>query len=550
MLVAILQANPTIGAMRDNAATLARQYAEAAALGADLVVTTELAICGYPAADLLTRPRFLEACDEAVDALACATVGGPPLILGTPRATPWETGKPIQNTALVLHDGRVVFRQSKTLLPTYDVFDEQRYFEPAHERHVWHHAGRRIAILVCEDLWNDTAFMEDGRPYAVDPVEELCGDGADLLVCISASPFHVDKQPVREALAARAATRFGLPVVYSNQVGGQDELLFDGGSFVVDATGRTIARAAANTATCLLVDLDRPTPAAIAPIAEPEAQVWDALCLGVRDYVRRTGFADVLVGLSGGIDSAVTAAIAVDALGAAHVRGVTMPSVYSSVGSVEDSYALADALGFSCETIAIAPAVDAFTAMLAPAFEGLAPDVTEENVQARARGVTLMALSNKFRALVLTTGNKSELAVGYCTLYGDMCGALAVLADVPKTWVYRLANWRNRNGVVIPQSTIDKPPSAELAPGQRDDDSLPPYEVLDQIIDGYVVELRTETELIADGFDPEVVRRVLRLIDINEYKRRQAAPGLRVTTKAFGGGRRIPIAARHREPER
>jgi NAD+ synthase (glutamine-hydrolysing) len=549
MRIAILQANPTIGAMRDNARLLAEQYAEAAEQGADLVVASELAVCGYPAADLLTRPRFLQACDDAVDAIAQATVGGPPLVLGAPRATPWATGKPIQNTALVLHDGRVVFRQSKTLLPTYDVFDEQRYFEPAHERHVWHHAGRRVAILVCEDLWNDTAFIEDGRPYAIDPVEELCGDGADLLICISASPFHVDKQPVREALAARAATRFGLPVVYSNQVGAHDELLFDGGSFIVDASGQTIARAPANEVALLVVDLDRPLGASLTPIAEPEAQVWDALRLGVRDYVRRTGFKDVLIGLSGGIDSAVTAAIAADALGPDHVRGVTMPSVFSSTGSVEDSYALANALGIHCETIAIGPAVNAFTQMLAPAFDGRAPDVTEENLQARARGVTLMALSNKFGALVLTTGNKSELAVGYCTLYGDMCGALAILADVPKTWVYRLANWRNRTAPVIPQATIDKPPSAELAPGQRDDDSLPPYEVLDAIIDGYVVELRTEADLVDAGFDADVVRRVLRLIDINEYKRRQAAPGLRVTTKAFGGGRRIPIAAQHRESD-
>lgn len=545
MKIALVQANPTIGAMRENTAALARAYRDAARAGAELVVCAELAVCGYPAADLLRRPSFLAGCDAAVDALARETVGGPPLIVGAPRPTPWETGKAIQNTAIVLADGAPVFRQSKTLLPTYDVFDEQRYFEPAHERRIWAWNGKRIAVLVCEDLWNDRAFVTDGRPYAVDPVEELCAEGADLLVCISASPFHVGKQEVRETLARRAAGRYGLPVVYSNQVGAHDELVFDGGSFVVGADGATIGRAPAYEEAVLHVDLDAGGP--VAPVADENEQIWGALVTGVRDYVRRTGFERVVIGLSGGIDSAVTAAVAVDALGASNVLGVTMPSRFSSTGSVDDSLALARNFGIECRTIAIEPAVTAYDRMLAPSFHGLERDVTEENIQARARGMTLMALSNKERRLVLTTGNKSELAVGYCTLYGDMCGALAVLADVPKTRVYALARWRNRGGEVIPQNTIDKPPSAELAPGQRDDDSLPPYDVLDRIIDAYVVELRTEEEIVAEGFDAADVRRVLRLIDINEYKRRQAAPGLRVTTKAFGGGRRIPIAARHRD---
>ncbi|MFT4705705.1 MAG: NAD+ synthase (glutamine-hydrolyzing) [Bradymonadia bacterium] len=541
----MLQTNPQVGAVEDNTAALLAAY-DRVRDAAELVVAPELAVCGYPPLDLLERSELLAAVDAAIERIALHCAGGPPLLIGAPRPTPWNTGRALQNTALVVHGGEVVFRQSKTLLPNYDVFDEARYFEPAHERRIWLFGERRVAVVICEDLWND-AVINHERPYPVDPVTELCGEqGADVLVCLSASPFHADKQEQREALARRVGERFSVPVAYVNLVGGQDHLLFDGGSFATNAAGETVARAAACVETELIADLNGPAdPTALAAICPVEEQIWKALKLGVSDYLRRTGFRDVVIGLSGGIDSAVTAAIAYDALGPEHLLGITMPSRYSSDGSVSDAEALAENCGFPCLNIAIEPAFTAFSTMLADRFEGKAPDVTEENLQARARGVVLMAVSNKERRLVLTTGNKSELAVGYCTLYGDMCGALAVLSDVPKTMVYRLAEWRNAQGAIIPRPSIDKPPSAELAPGQRDDDSLPPYEVLDAIIDAYVVERKTSSEIVALGIEESLVVRILQLIDRNEFKRQQAAVGLRITPRAFGSGRRYPITAKH-----
>ena len=542
MRVALLQTNPTIGALEDNVAELAEAY-RAVAAEAELAVAPELAICGYAPRDVLERERFLDAVRGALEDLARHTESGPPLLVGAPIRTPWESGKPAQNAAVLLEGGRVREARAKSLLPTYDVFDERRWFEPAREREVLEVAGARVGVIICEDLWTDDELLGQ-RPYEVDPVDELARAGVDLAVCLSASPFHGGKQRLREHLISRAARRFGAPLVYVNQVGAHDELIFDGQSVAVDAEGHVVARLRAFERESRVVDLDRAAPVgeSNAPLEE---MVWGALVLGVRDYVRRTGFTRALIGLSGGIDSAVTAAIACDALGAANVRGVTMPSVYSSEGSVTDAEALADNLGIPCACVPIQPAVDALRGMLAPELPTYASDVTEQNIQARTRGVTLMALSNDTNALVLTTGNKSELAVGYCTLYGDMCGALSVLSDVPKTLVYRLAEWRNREGEVIPRATIDKAPSAELAPGQVDQDTLPPYEVLDAIIEGYVDEARGIDELVEGlGLERALVSRIVGMIDRNEYKRRQAAPGLRVTTKAFGDGRRMPIACR------
>jgi len=456
-------------------------------------------------------------------------------------------GRSLRNAAAYCANGKLQQVRHKSLLPSYDVFDEQRYFEPAPEVALIDHEGVPIGVSICEDLWNDEQTI-GRRIYTRDPVGQLAAAGARLLVNLSASPFEQDKQPFRLRLFANQARQHHLPIAFVNQVGGNDELIFDGASTAFDAQGRVIAQARAFDEDLLIVDLDADTPGRIEPYPQDVASAHDALVLGLRDYVHKCGFKRVLLGLSGGIDSAVTAALAVAALGPDAVTGVAMPSRFSSDHSRSDAEILARNLGLDFRMIPIAGIHESFEGYLQPHFAGLEPDITEENIQARVRGVLLMALSNKFGWLLLTTGNKSEIAVGYCTLYGDMCGGLAVISDVPKMMVYKLAHHINRQAEreLIPESSITKPPSAELRPNQTDQDSLPPYDLLDAIIEQYIRQERSTEEIIAAGFDAQTVQRVIRLVDLSEYKRKQAALGLKVTSRAFGVGRRMPIAARFR----
>jgi NAD+ synthase/NAD+ synthase (glutamine-hydrolysing) len=542
--IALAQINPTVGDFTGNADKL-RQYAACArSRGAELVVFPELCVCGYPPRDLVELPAFVARSRQVLEQLA-AEFTGLAIIAGFPSPAASETGKTVMNSAALLRHGSIEFIQSKRLLPTYDVFDEMRTFAPASGQRLFSIAGHSIALTICEDVWNDKAFWQR-RLYDADPVEELLRAGGDILLNISASPFHVGKPELRQAMLASIARRNGVPVLMVNQVGGNDSLVFDGSSLALAPSGETIAQAMSFEEDLILVDTASMTGDMHPQLCGVEATAYAALVLGCRDYVRKCGFRKVVVGLSGGIDSALTAVIAVDALGAENVIGIAMPSQYSSEGSITDARELAANLGIRFEVVAIQEIFQAYRAALAGVFRGLAEDVTEENLQARARGGLLMALANKFSALVLTTGNKSELGVGYCTLYGDMVGGLAVISDVPKTLVYRLARYVNSQRAVIPQASITKPPSAELRPGQKDSDSLPPYDVLDRILDEYVGNLKSAPEIAAlTGFDDAVIRLVIGLIDGSEYKRQQAAPGIRISTKAFGLGRRFPIAARH-----
>jgi NAD+ synthase/NAD+ synthase (glutamine-hydrolysing) len=542
--IALAQINPTVGDFTGNADKL-RQYAACArSRGAELVVFPELCVCGYPPRDLVELPAFVARSRQLLEQFA-AEFTDLAIIAGFPSPAASETGKTVMNSAALLRHGSIEFIQSKRLLPTYDVFDEMRTFAPASVQRLFSIAGHSIALTICEDVWNDKAFWQR-RLYDADPVEELLRAGGDIVLNISASPFHVGKPELRQAMLASIARRNGVPVLMVNQVGGNDSLVFDGSSLALAPSGETIAQAKSFEEDLILVDTASMTGDMHQQLSGVEATAYAALVLGTRDYVRKCGFRKVVVGLSGGIDSALTAVIAVDALGAENVIGIAMPSQYSSEGSITDARELAANLGIRFEVVAIQEIFQAYRAALAGVFHGLAEDVTEENLQARARGGLLMALANKFSALVLTTGNKSELGVGYCTLYGDMVGGLAVISDVPKTLVYRLARYVNSQRPVIPQASITKPPSAELRPGQKDSDSLPPYDVLDRILEEYVGNLKSAPEIAAlTGFDDEVVRFVIGLIDGSEYKRQQAAPGIRISTKAFGLGRRFPIAARH-----
>ncbi len=540
MKVAVLQLNATVGALEQNAERLMAAYGRALARGAALVVAPELFLSGYPPRDLLHYGDFLDRHDRVLERVA-GTTGDVPLIVGVVHRRESKRGRPLRNTAVVLHKGAVVHRVHKQLLPTYDVFDEDRYFEPGKDAEVWHWKGLRVGITICEDIWNDPDYWPEQR-YRHDPVRELGRKGIDLLVNVSASPWHMGKDRVRQEMMARAAAREKVPLVQANLVGGNDELVFDGHSVVLDGKGRLLARGRGFDEEVMVVDLEGDAVADEETAAEED--LFAALALGTRDYVRKCGFSRVVLGLSGGIDSALTAAVAVEALGPENVLGVLMPGPYSSEGSVKDALALAEVLEIAHQTIPIGGPYEAVIAQMAPAFEGMKPDLTEENLQARLRGVTLMAISNKTGRLVMTTGNKSELAVGYCTLYGDMCGGLSVINDVPKTWVYRLCRWLNRRTEIIPWNTIDKPPSAELRPDQTDQDSLPPYDVLDAILDAYIVEHLSVDGIAARGFERALVAETLRKVDGNEYKRRKAAPGLKVTSKAFGVGRRMPIAQR------
>jgi NAD+ synthase/NAD+ synthase (glutamine-hydrolysing) len=548
--IALLQIDPTVGDLEGNAGLLAEAAGEAALAGAELAVASELALLGYPPRDLLLSRAFVARSWEVCARLAEELRDGPALLVGLAEANE-GAGRPLYNAAALLSGGAVrqVFR--KTLLPTYDVFDEDRYFEPADGPQLMDWNGLRLGISVCEDVWNDRDFWQRRR-YHSDPVEGLVAAGAAGIVNMSASPFAIGKQPHREAMLSAIARRHGVPVLYVNQVGGADELVFDGRSGAFAAGGALVARAAAFAPDVLVVDTDdlgaadsaaRP-PAVAADDFTPASEIWRALVLGVRDYVAKSGFERALVGLSGGIDSAVVAAVAAEALGPDNVLCVLMPSPYSSAGSVTDAEALAANLGVRTVTLPIEPIMTTFDAALEPVFAGRPADVTEENVQARIRGNLLMALSNKFSSLLLTTGNKSELAVGYCTIYGDMSGGLAVISDVPKTLVYEVARWLNatRGREVVPRAIIDKAPSAELRPDQTDQDSLPPYDELDGILKLLVEEHRGAGEIVSAGYERATVEQVARLVAANEFKRRQAAPGLKVTDLAFGMGWRMPIA--------
>ncbi len=545
MKIALLQIDPTVGDLAGNARLIADAAVVAKHAGADLAVTPELALAGYLPRDLLLSEGFVSRCWDAVAALARAIADGPAVLVGLPEPNPADEGRPLFNTAVLLQQGVPGQRFRKSLLPTYDVFDEDRYFEPYRGAEILEFCNRRLGISICEDVWNDRDFWKRRR-YHFDPIEALAKDGAQAIVNLSASPFVAGKYRLRERMLGSLAAKHHTPVLYVNQVGGNDDLVFDGNSCAFSATGEIVARGRAFASDVVIVDLDHQQP--IAPIGEiaAEAEIWDALVLGTRDYVRKCGFRSVVLGLSGGVDSALTAAIAADAVGADKVLGVLMPSPYSSRGSVDDALELARQLGIETQTLPIEAAMQAMEATLEPSFRGLERDVTEENIQARIRGNLLMALSNKRGALLLTTGNKSELAVGYCTLYGDMSGGLAVIADVPKTMVYRIARWLNatRGRAIVPENTLTKAPSAELRPNQTDQDSLPPYDVLDAILERHVEHHQPADEIVAAGFEPATVKKVLSLVRRAEFKRKQAAPGLKVTDRAFGTGWRMPIAAK------
>ncbi|MGH9598054.1 MAG: NAD+ synthase [Edaphobacter sp.] len=555
MKIALAQINPTVGDFAGNTKRILEYAARGGDLGVDLVVFPELAVCGYPPADLLEKAVFVARAEQAVMELAGWTggVGRPAILCGTVMAAIAKVGKQVRNVAALLDAGRVSFVQQKMLLPFYDVFDEQRYFEAATEQALTCVGGQPLAITICEDAWNDKGFWPR-QMYRVDPVEGLMsqwgarekelGKYRRIVLNISASPYWQGKPRVRQSMLAAIAERHGAFVAMVNQVGGNDSLVFDGASVVIRPDGEVVARGASFAEDLVVFDTEDSATVADAEVDEV-AELWKALVLGTRDYVRKCGFSKVLVGLSGGIDSALVAAIAVEALGAGNVVGIGMPTEYSSLGSIEDARRLAKNLGVRFELLPIHDVFAQFQHVLQPLFTGTAFGLAEENLQPRIRGTLLMALSNKFGALVLTTGNKSEMATGYCTLYGDMVGALAVIGDVMKTRVYKLSRYVNRSKEVIPWSTIEKPPSAELRPGQVDTDSLPPYDVLDPILEAYVERYCSAEEIAEEqGVDVRLVKSVLQLVERSEYKRQQAAPVLKVTKKSFGMGRRFPIAVK------
>jgi NAD+ synthase (glutamine-hydrolysing) len=541
--IALGQINPTVGDFSGNAAKMIGFATQARAAGAGLILFPELSVCGYPPRDLVERPSFVASNRETAERIAAET-RGIAVICGLVTAAEAETGKSVMNSAALLKEGGIAFVQSKMLLPTYDVFDEMRNFAPAKSQSLFSFCGKQMALTICEDAWNDKHFWHK-RLYAADPVEALVQAGGNFVLNISASPFWLGKRKFRREMLATIARQDKVPVVLVNQVGGNDSLVFDGSSLVLNSAGQVVAQGKSFEEDLIYFDSDQLTGEMHEQIEGEEASAYAALVLGTRDYVRKCGFRQVIVGLSGGIDSALTACIAAEALGPENVIGVGMPGPYSSSGSVDDARSLAQNLGIRFELLCIAEIFESYRKALQEVFAGCKEDATEENIQARTRGVLLMALSNKFEAIVLSTGNKSELGVGYCTLYGDMAGGLAVISDVPKTLVYRLSRYVNSRRAVIPQASLEKPPSAELRPDQKDIDSLPPYEVLDPILEEYVEDSHTAEQIAADhGYDLALVQRVLQMVDRSEYKRQQAAPGLKISPKAFGSGRRFPIAAR------
>jgi len=541
--IALGQINPTVGDFSGNAAKIVDFSRRAHGAGAGLILFPELSVCGYPPRDLVERSSFVARNRETVERIA-PEVSGIAVICGLVTPAHSDTGKAVMNSAALLIDGKVAFIQSKMLLPTYDVFDEMRNFAPAKSQELFSFCGNRMALTICEDAWNDKEFWVK-RLYTVDPVESLVKAGGNFVLNISASPFWIGKRELRRDMLASIARQHNVPVVLVNQVGGNDSLVFDGSSLVLNREGHVIAQGRSFEEDLIYFDSQTLTGEMHEQIAGDEGSVYSALVLGTRDYMHKCGFEKAIIGLSGGIDSALTAVIAVDAVGPQNVIGVGMPGPYSSQGSIDDARALAQNLGIRFELLSINPAYEAYRKTLEEVFAGRKEDVTEENIQSRARGTLLMALSNKFGAIVLSTGNKSELGVGYCTLYGDMVGGLAVISDVPKTLVYRLSHYVNSRRAVIPQASLEKPPSAELRPDQKDSDSLPPYEILDAVLEDYVEDSHPAERIAAErGFDIDLVRRVIRLVDRAEYKRQQAAPGLKISPKAFGYGRRIPIAAK------
>jgi NAD+ synthase (glutamine-hydrolysing) len=545
--IALGQINPTVGDFSGNAAKIIDYARRAQSAGAALILFPELSVCGYPPRDLVERPSFVARNRETAERIAAATQGIA-VICGLVTPAESETGKSVMNSAALLRDGKIAFLQSKMLLPTYDVFDEMRNFAPAKHQELFPLSGERVALTICEDAWNDKLFWPK-RLYTVDPIDALVRAGGNIVLNISASPFWIGKRELRRNMLASIARSHKVPVAMVNQVGGNDSLIFDGSSIVLNAEGEVIAQGRSFEEDLIYFDSGSesqpPTGELHEQIEGDEASVYAALVMGTRDYMRKCGFQKAIIGLSGGIDSALTAVVAADAVGPENVIGVGMPGPYSSPGSIEDARVLAKNLNIRFELLSINQAVEAYQQTLQAVFTGKKADVTEENIQSRARGTLLMALSNKFGAIVLSTGNKSELGVGYCTLYGDMVGGLAVISDVPKTLVYRLSHYVNSRRPVIPMATLEKPPSAELRPDQKDSDSLPPYEILDAVLEDYVEDAHSAERIAADrGFDLEVVKRVMRMVDRAEYKRQQAAPGIKISPKAFGYGRRFPIAAK------
>jgi len=542
--IGLLQLNSTIGDFTANRQKLITGYEKACARGAEFVLAPELFLCGYPPRDLLLRADFVDT-NLAVLTETARSIGKIPICVGYVGQNSDRPGRALRNSAAVLQNGKIIWCTHKCLLPTYDVFDEDRYFEPAKNITPFEFNGRKLGITICEDIWNDQDFWPE-RLYRRDPVKELIAQGAEAIVNISASPWHDGKERVRLEMFQRVARDEGVPLAYVNLIGANDELIFDGHSVVLNKRGQSLALGRGFAEDLLVVDWGADSPPQKIEWPAREQQLFAALSLGVRDYVGKCGFKSVIVGLSGGIDSALVAVLAADALGADKVMGISMPARYSSEGSLSDAEALSGNLGIRYEVLPIETVFRSVEKQLAKVFAGTKPNEAEENVQSRLRGLTLMALSNKFGALVLTTGNKSEMAVGYCTLYGDMCGALAPLADVFKTDIYKIARWVNREREIIPAASISKPPSAELRPNQTDQDSLPPYEMLDRILDAYIVQDLNREEIIKRGFDAAVVNDLINKITFSEYKRRQAAPGLKVSPRAFGMGRRIPIAQKFR----